>query len=122
MLDEMQFPHLRITGANVVQIWQSRDEHLGELDAMTDKLRSEGWLETTTADLCAVQHGAEKVHLTMTQTRWNRKGEAYTTFKTLWIFTRHNGKWGVRFRSSYQLGLSETQSAPVDRATDCTQT
>ena len=113
MLDEMHFPHVRITGESRVQMWKTRADHLIQLEGMTDRLRTEGWRKTVTTNLEAVQQGTEKVHLVMRQSRINCQGVAYNTFDTLWIFTKENGNWGVRFRSSFQFGSSEVNSQPV---------
>lgn len=110
MLEEMHFPHIRISGQNEIQVWNSRDDQIVRHDGMTERLRSEDWIQTVTSDLRAVQEGPDKVHLAMTQHRRNREGRNYNIFDTLWIFTREHGKWGVRFRSSFQFGSSEVGS------------
>ena len=110
MLDEMHFPHIRISGQNEIQVWNSRDDQIVRHDGMTERLRSEDWIQTVTSDLRAVQEGPDKVHLAMTQHRRNREGRSYNIFDTLWIFTREHVKWGVRFRSSFQFGSSEVGS------------
>tara|TARA_B100001013_G_scaffold336736_1_gene256249 strand:+ start:388 stop:810 length:423 start_codon:yes stop_codon:yes gene_type:complete len=110
MLDEMHFPHIRISGRNKIQIWSSRDDQISRHDGMSERLYAEDWVETITSDLRAVREGPDKVHLAMKQYRRNRDGMDYNIFDTLWIFTRENGKWGVRFRPSYQFGSSKVGS------------
>ena len=113
MLDEMHFPHVRITGESQIQMWKSRADHLIQLENMTDRLRAEGWRKTTTANLEAVQHGTKKVHLVMRQSRINSQGTSYNIFDTLLIFTEEEKRWVVRFRSSFQLGSSEVCSQSI---------
>ena len=71
MLDEMHFPHIRISGQNEIQIWNSRDDQIARHDGMTERLRSEDWIQTITSDLRAVQEGPDKVDLAMKQFWWS---------------------------------------------------
>ena len=84
MLEEMHFPHIRISGQNEIQVWNSRDDQIVRHDGMTERLRSEDWIQTVTSDLRAVQEGPDKVHLAMTQHRRNREGRNYNIFDTLY--------------------------------------
>jgi hypothetical protein len=101
MLNEMHFPHYRLSCYNDIKVCHSSSEHRNTLDLDTQILREEDWHETTTSRLNAVQSGDNKVHLTFYQTRRNSDDVAYNSFETLWIFTRINAKWGARFRSSF---------------------
>ena len=101
MLDEMHFPHLRISGKNEVQIWESREDHELHLRGTSNRLIDENWIKTVSEDVTAVQCGSNKVHLAMKQYRVNTMNQSYNIFDTLWIFIFENGRWGVKFRSSY---------------------
>ena len=101
MLDEMHFPHLRISGNNELQIWESLEDHELHLRGTSNRLIDENWKKTVSEDVTAVQCGSNKVHLAMKQYRVNTMNQSYNIFDTLWIFIFENGRWGVKFRSSY---------------------
>ncbi len=106
MLDDMHFPQIGISGRNKIQIWNSQDDQISRHDGISERLYAEDRVETITSDLRAVHKGPHKVHLAMKQYRRNHEGMDYNIFDTLWIFIPENGKWGVRFRSSYHFGSS----------------
>ena len=67
MLDEMHFPHIRMSGQNEIRVWNSRVDQIARHGGMTERLHSEGWIQTITSDLSAVQEGPDKGHLAMKQ-------------------------------------------------------
>jgi len=107
MLDEMHFPHLRISGKNELQIWENREEHELHLRGTSNRLVDENWKKTISENVTALQSGPNKVHLSMKQYRVNTMNQNYNIFDTLWIFILENGSWGVKFRSSYLSASSE---------------
>ena len=72
---------------------------------MSIVLKAEGWHHSVLAAVQAVHTSADKVHLLMRVDRCRASGDAYNSFDTFWIATRHDGQWGIRFRSSY-LGVA----------------
>ena len=50
MLQEMHFPHYRLSGRNDVKIWETSDEHQIMLEDDTQKLIDENWGKTTTTE------------------------------------------------------------------------
>ena len=48
-----------------------------------------------------------KVHLVLDQSRRKSNGDEYHSFKTLWIMTKKDNKWGIQFRSSFLEGASQ---------------
>ena len=111
MLDEMHFPHLRISGKNELQIWESREDHELHLRGTRNKLIDENWQKTISEDVTSVQCGLNKVHLVMKQYRVNTMNQSYNIFDTLWVFIFENGRWGVKFRSSYLSASSEVMNS-----------
>ena len=67
----------------------------------------ENWKKTISENVTALQSGPNKVHLSMKQYRVNTMNQNYNIFDTLWIFILENGRWGVKFRSSYLSASSE---------------
>ena len=107
MVDEFHFPHLRLSGTNQMQVWNTPEDINSAFDEQTRKLKEEGWVRTDSEFIKAIQSGPDKVHLTMIQSRIHRDGGEYNQFQTLWVFIRNGGRWGVKFRSSFLVNATE---------------
>ncbi len=107
MVDELHFPHLRLSGTNQMQVWNTPEDINAAFDEQTRKLKEEGWVRTDSDFIEAIQSGPDKVHLTMIQSRIHRDGGKYNQFQTLWVFIRNGGRWGVKFRSSFLVNATE---------------
>ena len=108
MIQEMHFPHWRISGANALQVWRTENDQRLLHHDMTESQNSEGRKKTVTNGLSVVHSSVSKVHFMMRQSRIGRDGQQYNGFDTLWIICLMDGKWGVQFRSSFSFGVSET--------------
>ena len=107
MVAELHFPHLRLSGSNQIQVWDTAANINANFDEQTQKLKEEGWVRTDSNLINAIQKGSDKVHLTMIQSRIHSDGSVYNRFQTLWIFIRENERWGVKFRSSFLVNATE---------------
>ena len=107
MVAELHFPHLRLSGSNQIQVWDTAANIKANFDEQTQKLKEEGWVRTDSNFIEAIQKGPDKVHLTMIQSRVHSDGSEYNRFETLWIFIRVNDRWGVKFRSSFLVNATE---------------
>ena len=107
MVAELHFPHLRLSGSNQIQVWDTAANINANFDEQTQKLKEEGWVRTDSNFIEAIQKGPDKVHLTMIQSRVHSDGSEYNRFETLWIFIRVNDRWGVKFRSSFLVNATE---------------
>ena len=107
MVAELHFPHLRLSGSNQIQVWDTAANINANFDEQTQKLKEEGWVRTDSNFIEAIQKGPDKVHLTMIQSRVHSDGREYNRFETLWIFIRVNDRWGVKFRSSFLVNATE---------------
>ena len=107
MVAELHFPHLRLSGSNQIQVWDTAANINANFDEQTQKLKEEGWVRTDSNFIEAIQKGPDKVHLTMIQSRVHSDGSEYNRFETLWIFIRVNNRWGVKFRSSFLVNATE---------------
>ena len=111
-VDLMHFPHVRLWN-NQFSIFNSEEEFLKGFDLQTQKLEQEGWTHTVTKDIQAVQSDESKVHLLLLQSRRNKDDIEIENFQTLWIMTKIDGKWGIRFRSSFVAGSSQISEITI---------
>ena len=96
----LHLPHIRVSGAGVA-IWHDREEL--EATYMRDfyARAGAGWHHTV-LDSAEVLHSSEhKVHVLIQFTRFDADGHALATYRSLWIMTCVNGRWGAQARSSF---------------------
>ena len=110
MVAQMHFPHLRLSGTNQIQVWNTAEAFTSNFNGQTQKLKEEGWVRTESNFVQDIQSNPEKVHLTMVQSRIHIDDSEYNTFQTLWLFIRENGRWGVKFRSSFLVNATENSN------------
>ena len=100
LLDLLHLPHIRISGGGVA-IWHDREKleatYLRDFHARAGP----GWHHTV-LDSTQVLHSSDhKVHVLIQFTRCDVEGSALSTYRSLWIMTRVNGRWGAQARSSF---------------------
>ena len=96
----LHLPHVRISGDGVA-IWATRDE-LEESYLRDFYARAGPEWDHTVLDSTEVLHSSEsKVHVLIQFTRCDRHGGKIATFRSLWIMTRVDGRWGAQARSSF---------------------
>ena len=82
-------------------IWHDREEL--EATYIRDFYARAGtdWHHTV-LDSADVLHSSEhKVHVLIQFTRFATDGSALATYRSLWIMTHVNGRWGAQARSSF---------------------
>ena len=100
MHELLHLPHIRISGGGVA-IWHNREEL--EATYMRDFYARAGadWHHTV-LDSADVLHSSEhKVHVLIQFTRFATDGSAIATYRSLWIMTDVDGRWGAQARSSF---------------------
>ena len=100
MHELLHLPHIRISGGGVA-IWHNREEL--EATYLRDFYARAGddWHHTV-LDSADVLHSSEhKVHVLIQFTRFAADGNAIATYRSLWIMTHVNGRWGAQARSSF---------------------
>ncbi len=100
LYDLLHLPHVRISGEGVA-IWHDRSEL--EATYLRDFYARAGpdWRHTT-LDSTEVIHSSErKVHVLIQFTRWDEAHTAIATYRSLWIMTLVDGRWGAQARSSF---------------------
>ena len=96
----LHLPHIRISGGGVA-IWHDMEEL--EATYMRDFYARAGddWHHTV-LDSADVLHSSEhKVHVLIQFTRFATDGGALSTYRSLWIMTHVNERWGAQARSSF---------------------
>ena len=100
LYDLLHLPHVRISGEGVA-VWHDRQEL--EATYLRDFYARAGpdWHHTT-LDSTEVIHSSErKVHVLIQFTRRDASGAAIATYRSLWIMTDNDGRWGAQARSSF---------------------
>jgi hypothetical protein len=91
------FPHVRIASGRVA-VWEKEgDYRLADFRARA----GDGWAASAWDERAVLHAGPDKVHLAVRFTRRRADGSPLGTFRSLWIVTRVDGRWGVQARSSF---------------------
>ena len=100
ILDLLHLPHVRISGAGVA-IWNDRSEL--EATYLRDFYARAGpnWHHTVLDSTDVLHHSPSKVHVLIQFTRNTQSGNPIATYRSLWIMTRRDGRWGAQARSSF---------------------
>jgi hypothetical protein len=83
-----------------VRTWSDREAYVAEFDFDAFASRYD-WARSEWDAIEAVQVSANGVNVALRATRRDREGKPLSTFDTLYLVTRENGRWGVRARSSF---------------------
>lgn len=100
LYDLLHLPHVRISGEGVA-IWHDRSEL--EATYLRDFYARAGpdWHHTTLDSTEIIHSSGHKVHVLIQFTRRDASGEAIATYRSLWIMTDNDGRWGAQARSSF---------------------
>ena len=98
MRAEFHFPHYRFSGAGV-QIYETAEDY--GIEIFNNRSDTDGWHHTDWDYRRVIQGDENKVHLDVQFTRYREDGSVLGTYKSLWIVSKMDGKWGVQTRSSY---------------------
>ena len=93
----LHFPHVRLA-SGAVRIWETPGSY-----RIADFLgrAGDGWHESRWDERLVVHAGADKVHLDVQFSRWRGDGSLIGRYRSLWIVTAHDRRWGVQARSSF---------------------
>jgi hypothetical protein len=91
-----QFPHYRLA-SGTMSVLES-----ATLDSTVFiRLEKSGWHHSKWDHRNIVQASEDKVHVDTRFSRYRKDGSLLGSYESLYIVTKENGKWGVKFRSSY---------------------
>ena len=96
--DAFNFPHVRLASGTVT-IFEKRGDFT--LEGFESRTKADGWHRSAWDYRNIVQANSDKVHFDVQFTRYREDGSVIGAYKSLWIVTRIDGRWGVQARSSY---------------------
>jgi len=93
----LHFPHVRLA-SGTVRTWEAPGSY-----RIADFLgrAGDGWHESRWDERNVVHAGRDKVHLDVQFSRWRADGSLIGRYRSLWIVTARDGRWGVQARSSF---------------------
>ena len=93
----LNFPHVRLASGRVTT-WDAPGSY-----RIADFLgrAGDGWHESRWDERTVIHAGPDKVHLAVQFSRWRADGSLLGRYRSLWIVTLVDGKWGVQARSSF---------------------
>ena len=91
------FPHVRLA-SNAMRTWETPGSY-----RIADFLgrAGNGWHESRWDERHAIHAGRDKVHFDVQFSRWRADGSLIGRYRSLWIVTERDGRWGVQARSSF---------------------
>ncbi len=90
------FPHYRLASGKMSVLESAT------LDSTVFiKLAQSGWDRSKWDHRNIIQASDIKVHVDTRFSRYRKDGSLIGTYESLYIVTKENGRWGVKFRSSY---------------------
>ncbi len=91
------FPHVRIAGSKVAIFEKRGDYKLESLLARTDP----GWARSAWDEREVIHASPEKVHFAVRFSRYDAEDRRLASYRSIWVVTRVDGRWGVQARSSF---------------------
>ena len=95
------FPHIRINDRGQVNIVQNASDLLPLDDILAYLTKKEGWHHSTLDSVEVIHASKIKVHFNIEFSRYKADGSRYAVYKSLWIITKKDKRWGIQARSSY---------------------
>ena len=97
--DTLHFPHVRVASGDVV-VYPDKAGFVAamDLDAFAE---STGWDHSSWDEMTVIQASENKVHITVTFSRFNAAGDKISEYDSLYVVENVNGRWGIRARSSF---------------------
>ena len=96
----MLFPHIRIASGEIV-LYPTASNLASKID-LHQFAQENNWSRSEWKTLDVIQASPEKVHVKVEFTRYDKTGEPYVSYNSLYILQREKkGYWGIRARSSF---------------------
>ena len=92
----LHFPHFRLSGTGLKE-WSTPQTYFDDF-----KLRAGGdWSHSEFSDIKVVDSSQTKVHVDLEVLRYDTNNQLIARFRSLWVLTCDQGRWAVKFRSSF---------------------
>ena len=92
------FPHVRLHSGQVTVMATPADFR----SAVWGRTgQAQGWARTAWDYVESVDSGPDKVHFRVQFTRYRADGSAIGSYRSLYIVTKLDGRWGIQARSSW---------------------
>lgn len=98
MRAQFHFPHYRFSTSGI-QVYDTPESY--GIGIFLGRGDTQGWAYTRWDHRNVIQAGTDKVHLDVQFSRYRADDSVLGVYKSLWIVTRIDGRWGVQVRSSY---------------------
>ena len=96
----MLFPHIRIASGEIV-LYPTASDLASKID-LHQFAQENNWSRSEWKTLDVIQASPEKVHVKVEFTRYDKTGEPYVSYNSLYVLQREKtGDWGIRVRSSF---------------------
>ena len=96
----MLFPHIRSASGEIV-LYPTASDLASKID-LHQFAQENNWSRNKWKTLDVIQASPEKVHVKVEFTRYDKTGEPYVSYNSLYILQREKtGYWGIRARSSF---------------------
>ena len=92
------FPHVRFHGGKVTVFMNADDYNMGFFRSSAD---AKDWAESVWDERKIINSGADKVHVDTQFSRLRADGSVIASYRSVYIVTRVDGKWGIQGRSSF---------------------
>ena len=91
------FPHFRFAGGELTVL-----DAAGERSpAVFEALAATGWHHSAWLSREVVQASEEKVHVVVEFARFRADGSELARYRSLYVLSNEDGRWGIRGRSSF---------------------
>lgn len=94
--DSLHFPHIRLSATDL-KIWPTADSYFDDF-----KKRAGGaWHHSAFSDIKCLSTSPDKVHFDVAVIRYDAQNKIISEFRSLWVITYEEGRWGAKMRSSF---------------------
>lgn len=93
-----QFPHYRLASGKMIVLEKAG---LRDSASVFGPLIKSGWAYSKWDHRNIIQASDTKVHVDTKFTRFKRDGSVLSSYESLYVLTKEDGRWGVKLRSSF---------------------
>ena len=96
----MHFPHVRFHSGQVT-VWQRPEDFVLAQQQAQERRRAAGWTRSEWDYVEPIDAGRGKVHFRVQFTRYREDGSVIGSYRSFYIVTFLEGRWGIQGRSSW---------------------